>query len=82
MLPENLPLICQSCNSIRVLILENYRMKIFLEFKTIKRYGKEFKDIKNNKTEISTNIADGWGETSGWQIRDLGMGFLASWLYS
>ena len=44
--------------------------------KTIRRYGEELKDIKPKSTDISTNIADGWGEASGWQIRDTGNGFL------
>ena len=44
--------------------------------KTIRRYGEEFKDIKPKSADISTNIADGWGEASGWQIRDTGNGFL------
>tara|TARA_B100001057_G_C22802762_1_gene932188 strand:+ start:851 stop:1060 length:210 start_codon:yes stop_codon:yes gene_type:complete len=37
--------------------------------KTIRRYGEELKDIKPKTTDISTNIADGWGEAPGWQIR-------------
>jgi len=44
--------------------------------KTIRRYGEEFRDIKPKSADISTNIADGWGEASGWQIRDTGNGFL------
>jgi len=44
--------------------------------KTIRRYGEEFKDIKPKSADISTNIADGWGEAPGWQIRDTGNGFL------
>lgn len=44
---------------------------------TIKRYGEEFKNIKVKTNSIKTNIADGWGEASGWQIRDTGKGFLS-----
>ena len=44
--------------------------------KTIRRYGEELKDIKPRSIDISTNIADGCGDASGWQIRDTGNGFL------
>ena len=44
--------------------------------KTIRRYGEELKDIKPKPADISTNIADGWGEAPGWQIRNTGNGFL------
>ena len=44
--------------------------------KTIRRYGEELKDIKPKPTDISTNIADGWSEASGWQIRNTGNAFL------
>ena len=44
--------------------------------KTIRSYAAELKELEPNANNLSTNIADGWGETSGWQIRDTGNGFL------
>ena len=43
---------------------------------TIRSYAKELKELEPNSNNISTNIADGWGLASGWQIRDTGNGFL------
>ena len=44
----------------------------------MRRYGEEYDQLKkDNPTPISTHIADGYGEGTGWQINDTGKGFLA-----
>jgi DNA helicase-2/ATP-dependent DNA helicase PcrA len=44
----------------------------------MRRYGEEYGQLKkDNPTPISTQIADGYGEGTGWQINDTGKGFLA-----
>ena len=43
---------------------------------TIRRYGEEYRYLKPKTQDISTNIADGSGEASGWQISNTGNGFL------
>lgn len=44
----------------------------------MRRYGEEYDRLKkDNPKPISTNIAEGFGEGTGWQINDTGKGFLA-----